>query len=169
MLKIVIIWLSDRLTMWPCDWVTEWMSDRVTKWPIDWVTGWQEASQTIDRMVYLYNNVYHKFWKTSAMLYPRIYWLICSILIGLVAWWVDRIRYHEEISPISSQLHHTAAATLQGAGTINSGPWRNAAVLSQSSVRYHQYTLYTVTMSKKKSVGEKVSARKCCCLWYQWQ
>ena len=71
------------------------------------------------------------------------------------------IRYHEEISPISSQLHHTAAATLQGAGTINSGPWRNAAVLSQSSVRYH---LYPVTMSKKKSVGEKVSARKCCCL-----
>ena len=102
---------GDRVTKWPSDQVTKWQSDRVTKWPIDWVTGWQEASQTIDRMVYLYNNVYHKFWKTSAMLYPRIYWLICSILIGLVAWWVDRIRYHEEISPISSQLHHAAAVS----------------------------------------------------------
>ena len=99
------------MTEWPSDQVTKLPSDQVTKWPIDWVTGWQEASQTIDRMVYLYNNVYHKFWKTSAMLYPRIYWLICSILIGLVAWWVDRIRYHEEISPISSQLHHAAAVS----------------------------------------------------------
>ena len=25
----------------------------MTKWPSDWVTEWQEASQTIDRMVYL--------------------------------------------------------------------------------------------------------------------
>ena len=32
---------------------SEWPSDQMTKWPNDWVTGWQEASQTIDRMVYL--------------------------------------------------------------------------------------------------------------------
>ena len=44
MLKIVIIWLSDRMT--------EWSSDQLTKWQSDQVTGWQEASQTIDRMVY---------------------------------------------------------------------------------------------------------------------
>ena len=54
-------WPSDRLTERPNDGMTEWPpSDRVTKWPSDrvtewlndWVTGWQEASQTIDRMVY---------------------------------------------------------------------------------------------------------------------
>ena len=28
--------------------------DQVTKWPSDRVTKWQEASQTIDRMVYLF-------------------------------------------------------------------------------------------------------------------
>ena len=47
--------LNDRVTEWPSDWVTEWPSDqvtRVTEWPNYWVTGWQEASQTIDRMVY---------------------------------------------------------------------------------------------------------------------
>ena len=32
--------------------MTEWPSDQVTKWPSDQVTKWQEASQTIDRMVY---------------------------------------------------------------------------------------------------------------------
>ena len=32
--------------------MTEWPSDPVTEWPNDWVTGWQEASQTIDRIVY---------------------------------------------------------------------------------------------------------------------
>ena len=74
MLKIVTVWLIDRVTEWPSDqvtkgpsdWVTEWPSDQVTKWPSDqvtkwpsdqewpsdWVTEWQEASQTIDRMVY---------------------------------------------------------------------------------------------------------------------
>ena len=43
-------WQSDRVTKWPSDQVTEWPSD---KWPSDQVTQWQEASQTIDRMVYL--------------------------------------------------------------------------------------------------------------------
>ena len=54
---------SDQVTKWPSDWVTEWLSDRVTKWLserlFDWlsdrVTKWQEASQTIDRMVYFIN------------------------------------------------------------------------------------------------------------------
>ena len=34
------------------DWVIELLSDRVTEYPSDQVTKWQEASQTIDRMVY---------------------------------------------------------------------------------------------------------------------
>ena len=63
MLKIVIIWLCDRVTKWPSDQVTKWPSDQVTKWPshqvTEWpsdrVTGWQEASQMIDRMVYLFS------------------------------------------------------------------------------------------------------------------
>ena len=38
-------WLSDRVTEWP--------SYQVTEWPSDQMTEWQEASQTIDRMVYL--------------------------------------------------------------------------------------------------------------------
>ena len=53
---------SDQVTEWPSDRVTEWLSDRVTKCPSDqvtdwvnnWVIGWLEASQTIDRMVYLF-------------------------------------------------------------------------------------------------------------------
>ena len=44
MLKIV--------TEWPIDQAIEWPSDQVTEWPSDQVTKWQEASQTIDRMVY---------------------------------------------------------------------------------------------------------------------
>ena len=46
-------WHGDRVTGWPGDWVTERPSDIVTEWPSDWVTKWQEASQTIDRKVYL--------------------------------------------------------------------------------------------------------------------
>ena len=45
-------WPSDRVTKWPCDRVTEWPRDQVTEWPSDRMTEWQEASQTIDRMVY---------------------------------------------------------------------------------------------------------------------
>ena len=51
-------WLSDRMTgsdqvtKWSSDWVTKWLSDLVIEWPNFRVTGWQEASQTIDRMVY---------------------------------------------------------------------------------------------------------------------
>ena len=52
MLKIVTEWPSDQVIEWLSDWVTEWPSDQVTKWPSDQVTGWQEASQTIDRIVY---------------------------------------------------------------------------------------------------------------------
>ena len=70
-------WLSDRVTMWPNDRVTEWQSDqvpewvndRVTKWPSNWVTEWQEASQTIDWMVY-----FHSI-KTAAQ---RGWWWIAS-------------------------------------------------------------------------------------------
>ena len=43
---------SDQVTKWPSDRVTECPSDRVTKQPSDQVTKWQEASQTIDCMVY---------------------------------------------------------------------------------------------------------------------
>ena len=50
-------WPSDQVTKWPSDRVTEWPSDRVTEWPSDQVTEWQEASQTIDRMVYLYYSI----------------------------------------------------------------------------------------------------------------
>ena len=61
MLKQVTEWPSDRETKWPSDWVTKWLSDQVTErpcdhvteWPSDRVTGWQEATQTIDSMVYL--------------------------------------------------------------------------------------------------------------------
>ena len=45
-------WPSDRVTEWLSDQVTECPSDQVTEWPWDQVTEWQEASQTIDRMVY---------------------------------------------------------------------------------------------------------------------
>ena len=44
-------WLSDQVTEWLSDWVTEWLSDRVTEW--------QEASQMIDRMVYLMIYILH--------------------------------------------------------------------------------------------------------------
>ena len=46
-------WLGDWVTEWPSDRMTEWQNDRVTKRPSYQVTKWQEASQTIDRMVYL--------------------------------------------------------------------------------------------------------------------
>ena len=41
---------DDRVTKWPSE---EWLSDQMTKLSNDQMTGWQEASQTIDRMVYL--------------------------------------------------------------------------------------------------------------------
>ena len=53
-------WPSDQVTKWPSDRVTKWPSDRVTEWPNDRVTGWQEASQTIDRMVYLWMTTFKK-------------------------------------------------------------------------------------------------------------
>ena len=37
------------LMMYLRNWVNEWPSDQM---PNDWVTVWQEASQTIDRMVF---------------------------------------------------------------------------------------------------------------------
>ena len=37
--------------------MTEWPSDGVTEWQSDQVTKWREASQTIDRMVYLDNYI----------------------------------------------------------------------------------------------------------------
>ena len=40
------------MTEWSSDPVTEWPSDQVTEWPSNQVTKWQEASQTIDRMVW---------------------------------------------------------------------------------------------------------------------
>ena len=49
-------WPSDQ-TEWPSDQVTKWPSDQVTEWLSDQVTKWQEASQTIDRMVYFVYNV----------------------------------------------------------------------------------------------------------------
>ena len=49
---VEIEWQNDIVTEWPSGRVTKWSSDRVTKWPSDQVTEWQEASQTIDRMVY---------------------------------------------------------------------------------------------------------------------
>ena len=55
---VVMLKQKDWMTMWPSDRVTEWPSDWVTEWPSDWVIEWQEASHTIDRMVYLE-------WKTN--------------------------------------------------------------------------------------------------------
>ena len=44
--------VCQSVSKWPRDRVTKWPSDLVTKWPNNIVTKWQEASQTIDRMVY---------------------------------------------------------------------------------------------------------------------
>ena len=87
---------SDRMTKWPSDWVTKWPSVQMTKWPSDqvtewpndwmikwlndWVTGWQEASQTIDRMVYFNNEV----WQDRCCARPikwRSRWTNCQYLI----------------------------------------------------------------------------------------
>ena len=51
------MWPTDQVTKWPSDQVTEWPSDQVTKWLSDRVTEWQEASQTIGRMVYFYEQM----------------------------------------------------------------------------------------------------------------
>ena len=47
-------WPDDWMTRWPDDWMTRWWDEQMTGWPIDLMTGWREASQTIDRIVYLY-------------------------------------------------------------------------------------------------------------------
>ena len=47
-------WPSDRVTEWPSD---QESNDQETDWVNNWVIGWQEASQTIDRMVYLPNKL----------------------------------------------------------------------------------------------------------------
>ena len=98
------------VTEWPSDRVTEWLSDRVTEWPSDWETGWQEASQTIDRMVYFNNNIitYHHdsglvcchwsvclkqtvaLWKDMDM--SPFWCYLCCIQCGLLGcWWIGSL------------------------------------------------------------------------------
>ena len=64
----IMWWQDDQMTGWPDDQMTEWLDDQMTgwpdeqmdgspddqmtKWPDDQMTEWEEASQTIDRMVY---------------------------------------------------------------------------------------------------------------------
>ena len=49
--------INDQVTESLSDQVTKWPSDQMTEWPSDIVTKWQEASQTIDHMVYFHSEM----------------------------------------------------------------------------------------------------------------
>ena len=86
-------WLSDRVMEWPSDRVTEWLNDRVTEWPNYWVTGWQEASQTIDRMVY-FNKKTKQIYKPSVFFHVESGPWVSTPNSSLEAWIVATEEVH---------------------------------------------------------------------------
>ena len=110
-------WLVDQMTRWPDDHIIWSPDDRITRWPDDqmtgspdvrmtWcqddqMTGWQEASQTIDCMVYfkIYLHGVSLSWS------PRLTNLPCT-----GAW----LRYVSicKSPPPTSARHHPALTVL---------------------------------------------------------
>ena len=110
-------WRDDRMTEWPNVRMTEWPDDRMSRWPNEWMmgwpdvrmtwcqddqmTGWQEASQTIDCMVYL--KIY--LHGVSLSWSPRLTNLPCT------GAWLRHVSICKSPPPTSAR-HHPALTVL---------------------------------------------------------